>query len=213
MIITPGSRALKRNIHFLYHQFTPIFLFLIGVRLQVAGLEQLDKKRSCVIVSNHRSSIDFIINAHAFPGVFRFLAKQELLKIPIFGWIVGKMCLIVDRTNAKSRAQSMVALKEHLEAGWSIFIYPEGGRNRTTEALSPFYDGAFKLAIQCGAPIAIQVIKNIANITASTKSVDLSPGIVNIQWIAYFETAHLSNSDLPELKEQIRQAMLTELAH
>lgn len=211
MIITPGNRALRSNIHFLYHIFTPVFLTLIGVRLEVLGLEQLDRKRTAIIVSNHRSAIDFIVNAHAYPGVFRFLAKQELIKIPVFGWVVSKMCLTVDRTNAKSRAQSMVALRHALDNGWSIFIYPEGGRNRTSEPLAPFYDGAFRLAVQCGAPIAVQVIKNIENITATTQSVDLKPGTLLIKWHAYIETTGLTNDDIPMLKEKVRAIMMREL--
>jgi 1-acyl-sn-glycerol-3-phosphate acyltransferase len=84
--------------------FTPVFLFLVGIRLKVEGKELLDPKGSYVIVGNHNSSLDFILNAHAFPGVFRFLAKQELQKIPVFGYIVKKMCLNVDRSSAMSRA-------------------------------------------------------------------------------------------------------------
>ncbi|MCB0534311.1 MAG: 1-acyl-sn-glycerol-3-phosphate acyltransferase [Lewinellaceae bacterium] len=211
MALSPGERALRRNIYYLHHVFTPTFLALVGIRVKVEGAEKIQSGQSYVIVGNHNSALDFIVNADAFPGVFRFLAKQELHKVPVFGWVVKKMCLAVDRSSAMSRARSVVMLKQQLAAGWSIFIYPEGGRNRTDEPLAPFYDGAFRIAIQTKAPIAIQTIVNIRAISATAKSIDLRPGTVRIAWDAPIETAHLESSDIPALKEQVRQIMLNHL--
>lgn len=209
MAVTPGKKALKHNIYFLHHLFTPAFLMLVGIRLKVKGRELLDPARSYVIIGNHKSSLDFILNAHAFPGVFRFLAKQELQKIPVFGLIVRKMCLTVDRSSAMSRARSVVALKQQLAEGWSIFIYPEGSRNASDKPLGTFYDGAFRIAIQTGAPLAIQTILNINHITAGGKG--LRPGIVHIVWEAPIETAELDSNDILSLKERAEELMLSRL--
>ncbi len=212
MVFAPGERALRRNIHYLHHPFSAVFFTLIGVRLTVSGKEKLDPKASYVIVSNHRSALDFIANGHAFPGVFRFLAKQELQKIPVFGWIVKKMCLIVDRSSAMSRARSVVLLKNELQNGMSIFVYPEGGRNATAEPLAPFFDGAFRVALQTKAPIAVQTILNVQEISNTAKSVDLWPGKLNIVWDTPIPTENLTADDLPKLKEQVIQLMLNHLA-
>lgn len=208
MVATPGEQALRRNIRYLHHVFTPGFLALVGIRVKVIGREKLDRSRSYVIVGNHNSALDFIANAEAFPGIFRFLAKQELHKIPVFGWVVKKMCLTVDRRSVMSRARSVVELKKQLAAGWSIFIYPEGGRNRTGTPLAPFYDGAFRIAIQTKAPIAVQTILNMKDISATARSIDLRPGTVHVAWDAPIETAQLTADDIPALKEQVRQTML-----
>ncbi|MBK6995228.1 MAG: 1-acyl-sn-glycerol-3-phosphate acyltransferase [Lewinellaceae bacterium] len=205
MAITPGKRALRNNIYYLHHIFTPIFLTLVGIRLKVEGRERIDPKKSYVIVGNHRSSLDFIVNGHAFPGVFRFLAKQELLKIPVFGLIVRKMCLVVDRSSAMSRARSVVALKQQLAEGWSIFIYPEGSRNDTELPLAPFFDGAFRIAIQTGAPVAVQTIVNIRHITANGEG--LRPGTVRIVWEEPIETEGLDSKDIENLKEKAENLM------
>ncbi len=205
MAITPGKRALRNNIFYLHHIFTPIFLTLVGIRLKVEGRERIDPKKSYVIVGNHRSSLDFIVNGHAFPGVFRFLAKQELLKIPVFGLIVRKMCLVVDRSSAMSRARSVVALKQQLAEGWSIFIYPEGSRNDTEQPLAPFFDGAFRIAIQTGAPVAVQTIVNIRHITANGEG--LRPGTVRIVWEEPIETEGLDSKDIENLKEKAENLM------
>jgi 1-acyl-sn-glycerol-3-phosphate acyltransferase len=213
MAATPGERALKRNVRFLHHTIGPVFLALAGIRLKISGRTHLRPGVSYVIVANHRSSIDFIVNAVAFPGIFRFLAKQELMKIPIFGWVVKKMCLTVDRSSAMSRARSVVEIKKQLARGWSVLIYPEGGRNRTESPLAPFYDGAFRIAIQTGAPIAIQTVQNVEAVSASVKSVDLCPGTLYIAWDEPIETAQLTAEDIPALKEAVRNRMNVHLQH
>lgn len=210
MIFSPGERALRRNIFYLHHVFTPFFLMLAGIRLRVTGKELLKKDVSYVIVSNHRSSLDFIVNAHAFPGVFRFLAKQELQKIPVFGWVVKKMCLTVDRSSAMSRARSVVALKNNLKEGWSIFIYPEGSRNKGPEPVGSFFDGAFRIAIQTGAPIAVQTILNIRDVTGEDES-GLQPGMVRIAWEQPIETAGMKDADIPALRDRVIALMTAQL--
>lgn len=208
MAFTPGERALRNNIFYLHHIFTPLFLTLVGIRLKVEGREKLDPKQSYVIVGNHRSALDFIVHAHAFPGVFRFLAKQELQKIPVFGWVVKKMCLTVDRSSAMSRARSVVALKENLANGWSIFIYPEGSRNKSDDLLGPFYDGAFRIAIQTKAPLAVETIVNMSKIASGY---GLRPGTVRIVWDEPIPTDGMTTADIPALKERVEKMMLRRL--
>lgn len=208
MAFTPGERALRNNIYYLHHIFTPLFLTLVGIRLKVEGREKLDPKQSYVIVGNHRSALDFIVHAHAFPGVFRFLAKQELLKVPVFGWVVKKMCLIVDRSSAMSRARSVVALKQNLAEGWSIFIYPEGSRNKTEDLLGPFYDGAFRIAIQTKAPLAVETIANMHKISSGFS---LRPGTVRIVWETPISTGEMKAEDIPALKDRVEKMMMERL--
>jgi 1-acyl-sn-glycerol-3-phosphate acyltransferase len=207
MAVSPGKRALRRNIWYLHHPFTDAFLALIGIRLDVKGKELIDRKQSYVIVGNHCSSLDFIVNAAAFPGIYRYLAKQELLKIPVFGWVVKKMCLIVDRGDAASRTRSVAALGQALNEGWSIFIYPEGSRNAGEQPLAPFYDGAFRIAVQTGAPVAVQTLVNMQKIAYSNGAVALRPGKVRVVWDAPIPTAGMTSEDIPKLKEQVRELM------
>jgi 1-acyl-sn-glycerol-3-phosphate acyltransferase len=211
MALAPGKRALRRNIYYLHHVFTPVFLALIGVRRRIHGRDKFDRNGAYVLVGNHRSALDFIVNADAFPGVFRYLAKQELHKVPVFGWVVKKMCVTVDRRSAMSRARSIVEMRKEIADGWSIFIYPEGGRNRTDEPLAPFFDGAFRLAIETRAPILVQTLVNIRDVTSTAKSVDLWPGTLDIVWDGPIETRGLKAADIPALKEQVRAMMIKHL--
>lgn len=211
MTVFPGQRALRKNIQYLHHVFTPTFLFLVGIRLKVVGMEQLKSNQSYVIIGNHRSALDFIVNAAAFPGIYRYLAKQELLRVPVFGWVVKKMCLIVDRKDAMSRARSILNLKQQLQEGWSVFIYPEGSRNKTSEPLAPFYDGAFRLAIETGAPLAIQTLVNIQNISGPKGFSGLQPGKLEIIWDEPIETTQLQLDQVRSLKEMAAARMRAHL--
>lgn len=211
MVVFEGTKALRNNIRYLHHVFTPSFLFLIGIRLQIEGAAQIDPHKSYIIVGNHRSSLDFIVNAAAFPGVYRYLAKQELQKIPVFGWVVKKMCLIVDRSSAMSRARSVVAVKQQLAAGWSIFIYPEGSRNNTTKPLAPFFDGAFRIAIQTKAPIAVQTLINIHDVSDPVRFGELQPGVLRIVWNTPIETTEMNQDDIEPLKARVEAIMLAHL--
>lgn len=197
---------------FLHQGFTRVFFGLLFIRIRIDGLEKLDSQTSYVIVANHRTALDFMIHGRSFPWYFRFLAKQELLKIPFFGSIVKKMCLVVDRRSAISRARSVVELKKELANGWSVFIYPEGQRNRSNEPLGPFFDGAFSLAIQTGAPVAVLTTLNVEAISRSAKMTDVWPGTLRLRWSEPIPTAGLKAADMPVLKENVRNLMIENLS-
>lgn len=196
----------------MHHIYTRIFFFLILIIVKVKGRRKLNHKKSYIIVSNHCSAIDFMANALAYPGAYKYLAKAELAKVPLFGYVVKKLCVLVDRTNNRSKAESVNILKDTLAAGYSIFLYPEGTRNRGDEAsLGVFHNGAFKIAIQTQTPIAVQTIIDSRNITKTGSSLDLSPGTIKIIWEEPIEVEGLKISDIPQLKEKVRNVMLEKL--
>ena len=77
-----------------------------GIKVEVEGLENLAGIKSYVLVSNHQSFFDTFAIAGFMPGNPRFVAKKELLKIPIVGFamqptlgsVISGMALNVDRT-------------------------------------------------------------------------------------------------------------------
>ncbi len=200
-------QGIKTLIYYNHHILPAIYFALLLIRVKVEGRELLDKDQSYLIVSNHRSSLDFIINSYAFPGIYRFLAKKELSKLPIIGYVIKHTCVLVDRSSLMSKAKSIIRLKEFLKEGYSVFIYPEGTRNLTDEPLSAFHDGAFKIAAQIGAPIAVQTIVNIDQVSAKGKSIGLNPGTVYVFWEKPYETKGLKGDKIDELKDQIYQKM------
>jgi 1-acyl-sn-glycerol-3-phosphate acyltransferase len=199
-------------IWFSHHIYTRLYFGLTLVRFQIEGLEKLDLKQPYIIVSNHLTALDFMINARAYPSVYKFLAKKELVKVPVFGFIVRKLCVLVDRSSASSRSSSMKYLHRTLEEGYSVFIYPEGTRNRSNEPLLPFHKGAFRIAIESQKPIAIQTLIGVKKISGQAHGLDLWPGKVLIRWSEPIETAGLTMSDVDALSERVRAVILKNLS-
>ena len=134
------------------------------------------------------------------PGQFRPLAKKELLKIPVFGWIANAASIIVDRSSPDSRKRSIDKLKNFLRKGISILIFAEGTQNRTKEILQPFHDGAFRIAIDTQEPI-IPIVVLGAGRLMPPGTINLKPGIIRIYVGKEIATQGLTTSHVKQLKE------------
>lgn len=112
-----------------------------------------EPEQAYVICANHFSYLDIPTLALAFPGFLRFMAKEELEKIPLFGMFFRTLDLSVSRQNSRKAAKSIATAAEYLRQGDSIVIFPEGGIKETAPKVSRFKNGAFKLAAETGIPI------------------------------------------------------------
>ena len=121
---------------------------LSGVHVDVEGLENIRMDEPQIFASNHVSWYDVFALAAFIPKRYRFVAKAELGKIPIFGraWQQAGHVSV----NRQDRTQAIKALEEFgrviREDKSSIVIFPEGTRSHTNEML-PFKKGAFMLAL------------------------------------------------------------------
>ncbi len=183
-----------------------LFIFY-GIRLKTYDQKILDPNQTYVFIANHRSLLDIPAFALAHHHTFRFLAKAELLKLPLFGYLIKKLYITVDRKDKTARAKSMENMIKSIREGISVFIYPEGTRNKTDNPLLPFHDGAFRLAIQTQLPIAILVIKNADHLLSPKYPFALRPGKIICQWCETIPTTGLTQADLPMLKEKAAKMM------
>lgn len=130
----------------------------MGMRYKRENLSQqiLDKNQQYVFVSNHTSIMDIMLMLILLPNhPLCFVGKKELVKIPIFGTIYKRICVMVDRSSARSRADVYRRCAEKMQGGFSIVIFPEGGvPDDTSIILDDFKDGAFILATKHNFSIA-----------------------------------------------------------
>jgi 1-acyl-sn-glycerol-3-phosphate acyltransferase len=127
-------------------------------RITISGAAPADiSSRSYVVVSNHLSSTDPFLLSH-LPWDMRWIAKEELFKMPVVGWLMRLSGDIpLRRGDGNSVRRMLDECKTTLERGLSVMIFPEGTRSRDGR-LQPFKDGAFKLAIDAQVavlPIAV----------------------------------------------------------
>lgn len=200
-----GQQAGRVGYFFLYI-WSWIFSQLTFIRYKFYGTENFRKGQSYIYVSNHTSFLDLPGIRMIIPGQFRPLAKKELKKIPIFGWIAQAATIIVDRTSPESRKKSIDRLKAALRAGISILIFAEGTQNRTKEILQPFHDGAFRIAVDTQEPILPMVVVGAGKLMRPG-TVDMKPGLIRIYVGKEISTVGLTAKDVPQLKARTFEAM------
>jgi 1-acyl-sn-glycerol-3-phosphate acyltransferase len=181
--------------------------------IRIKGREHFKKGEGNVIIGNHNSNYDIFVNSTTLPwhSVFCFLSKAELGKVPAFGIIAKNLTVLVDRSSMTSRMKSMIRMKDILKSGKSVWIFPEGTRNKTNEPLLDFQDGAFRLAVEMKSPIIVNTLVGIKNINNPNHAIDMAPGIVYSYFEAPISTENMTNADIPALKETVRNMMLARL--
>ena len=179
-----------------------------AIKLKIEGMEKLKEDETYVFIANHRSQLDIPAFAVATKHTFRFLAKEELTKIPLLGYVIRKLYISVNRKDKVARARSMDRMMQSIKDGISVFICPEGTRNKTDVPLLDFRDGAFRLAIAAQVPLAPMVIIGSDKLLSPKHPVALSTGTLVCRWADPIPTKGLTESDLPQLKEKARLVML-----
>jgi len=144
------------DIRVLYRLFmwgARVGVWLTGVRVETVGLDQLDRSRSYLFMSNHASNLDPPIQIPLIPKRTSVMVKKELFKVPILGRSMRMGALVpVDRGNREAGIEAVIAAKAVVQQGLNMTIYVEGHRSFDGK-LMPFKKGPFYLAEECGVPV------------------------------------------------------------
>lgn len=187
---------------FFYKMWANLFCIGCGIRIRHHNRHHLMQSAPCIAVSNHCSNIDMFLGAIALPLNCKPLGKIELKKIPLLGYLFSVAAVLVDRKSKESREKSMLRLRQELIRGNTIFLYPEGTRNKTNKPLLPFYDGAFRFAIESGKPLVAFVSVNTKNVVPASGA-QVKPGWIDLHYLPPYETTNLTSKDVDDLKKQV----------
>ena len=196
-----GSRAVVVT-HFFIKCWSRIFSVLNFIPYEIRHRDRIKRGKAYIFVSNHTSFMDIPALVVTIKGQFRALAKKELLKLPVFGWIAQIMCVVVDRSSIESRRKSMDNLKHILSIAISVLIFPEGTQNRTKEPLQPFYDGAFRIAVETQQPIIPIVVIGAGQIMPPGKAF-IQPGKIIVVVGEEIPTIGLTLAEVKDLREKV----------
>jgi len=120
--------------------------------VKVSGLENIDHKRTYVVISNHQSMADIVV-LYQTKMQFKWVAKASLFKVPFIGWCLGLIKHIkLLRGDFASIKEIYHQASQWLQKDMSVLFFPEGTRS-STDKMNEFQNGAFKLAIKEKKPI------------------------------------------------------------
>ena len=142
-----------------------VIIAMTGVQLDVIGEENIPDE-AVLFVGNHRSYFDIVVTYARCKRLTGFVSKKEMEKIPLLSvWMKYLYCLFLDRTNARAGLKTIMTAIEQIKNGISIWIFPEGTRNKGEElSMLDFKDGAFKISTKTGCAIIPVSINNMADI-------------------------------------------------
>lgn len=168
-------------------------------------------RKSYMFVANHTSMTDIMLMLVAVKNPFVFVGKQELAKIPLFGFFYKRTCILVDRNSAKSRQAVFLRAQRRLKQGLSICIFPEGGVPEEHIVLDAFKDGAFRLAINHQIPVVpITFYDNKKRFSYTFFSG--GPGRMRAKVHEFIPTEGLTITDTKLINEKARAIILEELS-
>jgi len=178
-----------------------------GTPVALEGRERIPPHRPVVYASNHSSMFDIWALAAVLPGSVRFVAKQELVKVPLLGRaMLAAGHVAIDRFNRARAFEAYERAAAVIRGGISAVVFPEGTRSRSGELLS-FKNAPFGLAIAAGVPVVPVYVHNTFEILPKG-GIRLRPRPIRILVGEAIPTAGLSLDDRQRLADRTRAVLL-----
>jgi 1-acyl-sn-glycerol-3-phosphate acyltransferase len=204
---------ITRNENFIYspvRMFIRAGLAMVGVRVEVSGIERLDPKQTYIFTPNHQSLIEVPLFVTYLGRNPAYLGKKEVFKYPVFGYGIRLIGVVpVDRSNSPAAVESARLATENLRHGKSYVVYPEGTRSRDGHLL-PFKKGAFMMAIDAGVPVVPVTVSGATKIMPKAQ-IKVFPSTVRITVHEPISTKGYSKENVAELVELTRAKIFSAL--
>jgi len=211
-----GSKIIKNYRPFIdriMSKWAERLLGLIRVTTKVSGIEHFphNENRPVIIMCNHSSLYDIPVAIKALNTSIRFVAKQELFRLPIFGAALTKAEFIsIDRSDHEQALKDLEKAKEKMLSGINLWMAPEGTRSRDGR-LANFKRGAFHVAIDTNALILPIVIKDIHKVQAGDDLRLYLNQEIEVEVCEPIDTQEYDVSKRKELIALVRNRMLNAL--
>jgi len=170
-------------------------------KLKVSGLENIDHKKTYIIVANHLSQVDIAL-LYQTRMQFKWVAKSSLFNIPVLGWCMrlGKH-IELERGSFSSVKDIYRKAEKWLQSGMSVLFFPEGTRSETGE-MKEFQNGAFKLAIKEKIPILPVAIRGTGDTLPKGSWLFNTNIHLNLKVLPVIEISGYSTADFAALRDK-----------
>jgi 1-acyl-sn-glycerol-3-phosphate acyltransferase len=181
-------------------------LCVSGINVKVKGLKNIDPSKPYIYMANHQSNFDIPVLLAYMPLQFRWLAKTELFKIPLFGLAMKRGGYIpIDRSDFRAAILSLKKAAETIRKGTSVIIFPEGTRS-TDGQIRDFKKGGFIMAIDSQVPIVPVIIHGTRQIMPKT-TLRIRPNDVLVEIKKPIFTANFTRRQKDKLMARVRKAI------
>jgi len=154
LLVTTAHERFYKTFYKIARIWGQTIMFGMGFWSEVKELQKTDPTKSYMFIANHTSMIDIMLMLSIVKNPCVFVGKEELTKIPLFGYIFKRSSITVNRGDASSRKEVYYEAQKRLNNGLSICIFPEGlVPEDESVVLSEFKNGAFRLAIEHQIPV------------------------------------------------------------
>jgi 1-acyl-sn-glycerol-3-phosphate acyltransferase len=180
---------------------------ILGIDIEVAGLDRLDRKTPYVFMSNHLSFLDGPLLMTVIDRPARVIVKRFVFRIPVLGMGMRFSGYVpVDKEGTGAGRRSIARAAQLIqEKGYSFLIYPEGQRSWDGK-MQPFRRGGFFLALDAGAPIVPVSISGTFELMPRGKWL-VKKGLVRIVFHEPVSVLGYTPDQMPALMERVRTAV------
>jgi 1-acyl-sn-glycerol-3-phosphate acyltransferase len=199
-ILLPRQHKLIGVVNRWWAKLLFIFVFL-PYRIEYRA--KLDPKKVYIFCANHFSYLD-IPAMGLVPVNTVFVGKNDMEKVPFFGFMYRKLHITVNRESMRSRGATVKRSMEAIEEGKSLIIFPEGGMiTKHAPHMVPFKDGAFRTAIEKQIPIVPVTLPFNWLILPDQNPMRLASGKIEVIFHRPIETVGMDLTHVGELKQKV----------
>jgi 1-acyl-sn-glycerol-3-phosphate acyltransferase len=203
--------ANSKQIHFRCAvPWSRAILRISGVRVHADGIDQIQATTAYIYIPNHTSFFDIFSLLAYIPVDFKFILKEELMRVPILSWGMRKAGYIsISRSSPSKARRTLKGAVNMIKKGTSLVIFAEGTRSYDGN-LQPLKKGAFQLAMASGAPIVPVAIKG-GNEIMPKGSFKLKKGTIRITVAKPISTKNYKKEQMPTLMGRVTESLRTML--
>jgi len=188
-----------------------VILRVCGVKVHTEGFENIKKDEPRIFMANHTSYFDIFALLSTLPVDFKFIVKQELMRLPIFGLAMRRAGYIgIERDDPRKALKSMQVAAERIRNGASVLIFPEGTRSEDGR-LQSFKPGGFHLAIRSGCDIVPVAITGSRDIVPKG-SLRIRKGTIRVVVGREIPLKGQTKKNMGQVMERVRNAMAAQLS-